>query len=134
MRWCRLSLLAAPLLCLGLGVQPALAQQAGCAFQLGFQTLHDLDPADVGACVDNQAFTADGDAQQHTTKGLMVWRKADNWTAFTNGYTTWINGPDGLVQRLNTQRFPWEGGPAAAGASAPAPPADMASLAQTMRQ
>ena len=35
-------------------------------------------------------------------------RKADNWTAFTDGYRTWINGPNGLEQRLNTERFEWE--------------------------
>ena len=45
---------------------------------------------------------------QQTTGGLLVWRKADNWTAFTDGYRTWINGPNGLVQRLNTERFEWE--------------------------
>lgn len=88
---------------------PAAAQTApACQFVLGFQTLHDLAPADIGDCVDNQAFAYNGDAQQHTTKGLMAWRKADNWTAFTNGYMTWINGPVGLVSRLNTDRFPWE--------------------------
>jgi len=55
--------------------------------------------------MDNQAFAGSGDAVQHTTKGLMAWRKADNWTAFTNEYTTWIDGPDGLASRLNTERF-----------------------------
>jgi len=79
-----------------------------CQFILGFQTLRNLDPQDTGYCVDNQTFAANGDAQQHTTKGLMAWRKADNWTAFTNGYQTWINGPQGLQERLNTQRFSWE--------------------------
>src|SRR5262249_6675345 len=34
--------------------------------------------------------------------------KADNWTAFTDGYRTWINGPLGLQERLNTGRFSWE--------------------------
>ena len=38
------------------------------------------------------------------------WRKADNRTAFTDGYRTWINGPNGLVDRLNSARFPWEAG------------------------
>lgn len=38
----------------------------------------------------------------------MVWRKQDNRTAFTDGYRTWINGPNGLQQRLNTERFAWE--------------------------
>jgi hypothetical protein len=49
-----------------------------------------------------------GDGLQSTTRGLMVWRKSDNWTAFTDGFRTWINGPSGVQERLNTQRFPWE--------------------------
>lgn len=88
---------------------PASAQQtAPCQFVLGFKTLHDLAPANIGDCQDNQNFADNGDAQQHSTKGLLAWRKADNWTAFTNGYMTWINGPSGLVSRLNVQRYPWE--------------------------
>jgi hypothetical protein len=86
----------------------AWAQAASCQFVLGFQALHDLAPGDIGDCTDNQASAANGDALQHTLKGLMAWRKADNWTAFTNGYMTWINGPSGLMSRLNTQRFPFE--------------------------
>ena len=108
----------------------AQSQAAGCAFQLGFATVHDLMPAQVGDCVDDEGHNPDnGDGLQHTTKGLMVWRKADNWTAFTNGYWTWINGPDGLAKRLNTQRFSWEANPdglpvvAADGIVATAPPA-----------
>jgi hypothetical protein len=108
-------------MCLSLA-GPAAAQQAPCQFVLGFKTLHDLDPGDVGDCVDDQVYVANGDAQQHTQRGLMVWRKADNWTAFTDGYRTWINGPDGLQARLNTARFPWETATnaAPAGSSAPA--------------
>lgn len=54
----------------------------------------------------------------------MAWRKADNWTAFTNGYWTWINGPNGLAKRLNSQRFSWEANPTALPlADAPAAPA-----------
>lgn len=89
---------------------PAAAQTppTHCQFVLGFQTLHSLDPADIGDCVDNQAFAPNGDAQQHTTMGLMAWRKADNWTAFTNGARTWINGPYGLQWRANTVRFCFE--------------------------
>jgi hypothetical protein len=85
------------------GPAPAL-----CQFVLGFKTLHDLASANIGDCVDNQAFASNGDAQQHTVKGLLAWRKADNWTAFTDGYQTWLNGPAGLVNRLNTQRYSWE--------------------------
>ncbi len=101
------------------------AQATSCQFVLGFQTLHDLDAADVGECVDNQSFAANGDALQHTTRGLMVWRKADNWTAFTNGYMTWINGPNGLASRLNTDRFAWE----AQATPTPAPTATAAAAA-----
>jgi hypothetical protein len=66
--------------------------------------------ATVGDCLQNEGFNpANGNAEQRTTKGLLVWRKADNWTAFTDGYRTWLNaGPRGVVQRLNTQRFAWE--------------------------
>src|SRR5439155_10452091 len=39
---------------------------------------------------------------------LLVWRKADNFTAFTDGYRTWVQGPFGLQKRLNTERFAWE--------------------------
>src|SRR6185437_1432282 len=102
--------------------QGAAQTTAGCQFVLGFKALRDLDPADIGDCTDNQTSASNGDAQQHTSKGLLAWRKADNWTAFTNGYTTWINGPDGVQSRLNTDRFPWEAAvPAAAPAPAPAP-------------
>lgn len=83
----------------------------GCQFILGFQALHDLDPTEIGDCIDNQAYSANGDAVQHTTKGLLVWRKADNWTAFTNGSHTWISGPQDLVSRPNSERYSWEANP-----------------------
>jgi len=86
----------------------ARAQTAPCHFILGFLTLHDLIADHVGTCIDNQGYASNGDAQQLTTTGLMVWRKADNWTAFTDGNRTWLMGPYGLASRFNTQRFPWE--------------------------
>jgi hypothetical protein len=52
----------------------------------------------------------------------MVWRKADNWTAFTNGSITWINGPEGVQDRPNDVRFLWE-----RESSPPAPPPPPAS-------
>lgn len=114
-----------------LGCVPVSAQSAsGCQYVLGFQTLHDLLPSVVGSCVDNQASAANGDAQQHSANGLLAWRKADNWTAFTDGFRTWINGPAGVQQRLNTQRYSWEGDAGAPGttiivstSSGSAPPA-----------
>jgi hypothetical protein len=95
---------------------PVAAQSTPCRFLLGFATLRDLiGPETVGDCLADQRFAEHGDAQQPTTTGLLVWRKADNWTAFTNGYTTWLNGPDGLQQRLNTELFSWESDAGAAG-------------------
>ena len=88
---------------------PRAAEAANCQFTLGFKTLHDLIPTVVGDCVTNEQHNpANGDGLQLTTRGLLVWRKADNFTAFTNGSETWVNGPFGLQVRLNTARFTWE--------------------------
>ncbi len=82
---------------------------AQCEFRFGFRILHDLIPGVVGECLANEQYNPEnGDSLQATTKGLLVWRKADNFTAFTDGYRTWINGPHGLQVRLNTERFSWE--------------------------
>lgn len=85
-----------------------ITQTGNCQFVLGFKTLHSLIPTISGDCIDNEQHGANGDGLQMTTKGLMAWRKADNFTAFTDGYRTWVNGPFGLQERLNTQRFDWE--------------------------
>ena len=96
-------------LLLALFMLPTSVAAAECQFVLGFATLRDLIGHEiVGECLENEHHGANGDALQQTTGGLLVWRKADNWTAFTDGYRTWINGPNGLVQRLNTERFEWE--------------------------
>ena len=84
----------------------------GCAFVLGFAQLRALVGAPAGDCTENEHFNPlNGNAEQATTGGMFVWRKADNWTAFTDGYRTWINGPQGLQSRLNVQRFAWERDP-----------------------
>lgn len=95
---------------------PAAAQQP-CRFILGFATLRDLIGAEkVGACLeDQQTNIENGNAEQRTSGGLMVWRKVDNFTAFTDGGTTWVNGPNGLQSRPNSERFSWERDPVQAG-------------------
>jgi beta propeller repeat protein len=82
-----------------------------CSFTLGFKALRDQIPQVVGECLENEWHNADnGDALQQTTGGLLAWRKADNWTAFTNGSITWLNGPCGLQTRPNAGPFySWEG-------------------------
>jgi hypothetical protein len=105
-----MSLLAALALTLGALLSISRPVQAqGCTFTLGFAALQRLIPSTVGACLENERHDpASGDALQRTTNGMLVWRKADNFTAFTDGYRTWVAGPFGLQQRLNGQRFPWE--------------------------
>ena len=77
---------------------------------LGFRSLAQLlGQKVVGEPLeDERCDPATGDALQATTRGLMVWRKADNCTAFTDGYRTWIWNEHGLLDRDNTTRFPWE--------------------------
>ena len=91
-------------------VTPSVSLAARLPIRAGLcKTLRDLIGHDiVGECLDNEHYNAIGDSNQHTTGGLLAWRKADNWTAFTDGYRTWVNGPNGLQQRLNTERFEWE--------------------------
>jgi hypothetical protein len=91
---------------------PASPAQADCRLVLGFKALHDLIPQIVGDCLENEHHNPEnGDALQQTTGGLLVWRKADNWTAFTDGSTSWINGPSGLQSRPNSgPLFAWETG------------------------
>lgn len=102
------AILTVPLLFAAVPAGPAAASQH-CRFVLGFHTLHEMIPNIVGECVTNQVHNPEnGDALQYTTNGMLVWRKSDNFTAFTNGYRTWVNGPFGLQTRLNTERFAWE--------------------------
>ncbi len=78
-------------------------------FVLGFRTLAGLIPEVAGVPLENEHHNpSNGDGLQMTSTGLMVWRKADNWTAFTNGWWTWVNGPYGLQDRPNENRFDWE--------------------------
>jgi glucose/arabinose dehydrogenase len=114
-------------LLLGLAPGVPVRAQAGCQYVLGFLALSQLIPQVMGPCVSNETPAPSGDSLQQTANGLAVYRAADNWTAFTDGFRTWINGPLGLQQRLNTERFPWEADSGAAGTTpapgpSPAPP------------
>jgi hypothetical protein len=85
------------------------ATSSECTVVAGFKTLHDQIPEIVGDCLEDEHFDPiSQNAEQRTTRGLLVWRKADNWTAFTDGKDTWINGPYGLQSRPNQDRFEWE--------------------------
>jgi hypothetical protein len=115
----RRPVLIALLLCVMLGAEPASTSPGAqeivaptsrpCAFRFGFKELADQIPNHVGECTSDEKHGANGDGLQTTTRGLMVWRKADNWTAFTNGELTWVNGPFGVWLRTNETRFCFEG-------------------------
>jgi hypothetical protein len=84
---------------------PVAAQS--CQYMFGFAALHNQVPAVVGDCTGNEVYNATGSTQA-TANGQLIWRRADNWIGFTNGYLTWVNSPTGVAVRLNTQRFAWE--------------------------
>ena len=108
-----------------------LQAQAPCQFVLGFAAVRQaVGPAIVGDCFADERFNpANGNAEQPTTGGLLVWRKADNWTAFTDGYRTWLNGPAGLQVRLNGDPpFPWEHDSASSPPPAPVPSSAQAAV------
>lgn len=93
----------------GGGAAQGVDGAGSCEFKLGFKALRDHIPEVVGDCLEDEHFNADnGNVEQRTSRGLLVWRKADNWTAFTNGSTTWLNGPLGLQSRPNGEQFAWE--------------------------
>ena len=106
----------------------ARAQEAGCQYVLGFLALYQLVPGMMGPCAGNETPSPNGDSLQQTANGLAVYRQADNWTAFTDGFRTWINGPFGGQSRLNTERFAWEPDASTAG-MAPAATFDPAKVA-----
>jgi len=97
-------------LALVLALATSFLADGECAFRLGFADLRQqVGPSAVGGCLEDEHHNPEsGDALQRTTGGLLVWRKTDNFTAFTDGHRTWINGPAGLQTRLNGERFAWE--------------------------
>ncbi len=108
------------LLLAALAISPSALAQTGPQFRFGFKALADQIPSVVGQPLEEEHIVANGDIQQRTTRGLMVWRKADRWNSFTDGSFTWILGPYGLQSRPNGESFAWEQ-PSAAPISAPQP-------------
>ena len=66
-----------------------MPRKAGMArLSAGFAALHDQILETVGEWRENEYFNlASGNAEQRTTGASLVWRKVDNWTAFTDGAT-----------------------------------------------
>ena len=95
-----------------LGAPGAAAAQ--CEFVLGFAAIRThitlSEGQDrVGACLQNERFDpVTGEATQKTAAGLLTWRKADNWTAFSDGLRTWVYSPYGLQARPAGDLLDWE--------------------------
>ncbi len=99
----------------------AAADHPDCEFVLGFASVQAMAPDTIGDCLDNEQHDpSDGITRQSTAGGVLLWDKATNWTAFTDGYQTWVNGPQGLQERLSIERFEWEPASIAVGATAEA--------------
>ena len=90
----------------------AAAERADCRFVRGFADFRRAAGADVvGACLADEAADPEtGDVRQPTTKGELVWRKADNAVIFVDGRGTWVLGPDGLPDRPGGGRPAWGSG------------------------
>ncbi len=84
------------------------AAQTSPQFRDGFKAIADQIPDVVGQPLEEEQIAPNGDILQRTTRGLMVWRKADRWNSFTDGSFTWILGPYGLQSRPNGESFAWE--------------------------
>jgi hypothetical protein len=108
------AVLAILILAISLAFSIPSAAAEECHFVLGFKALHDAIPDMVGNCTGAEHYNlVNGDSLQTTTAwhgkgGLLVWRKSDNWTAFTDGSNAWVSGPFGIRKRGNDERFPWE--------------------------
>jgi serine/threonine-protein kinase len=87
---------------------PALRPAPDCRFVRGFKALRDEIPEVVGACRENEQAQPNGDVLQTTSRGTLIWRKADGATMFTDGRTRWVRGPYGLQKRAERDRFAWE--------------------------
>ena len=84
--------------------------QVPCGFVGGFASLRALVGAEkVGGCLEDERVNPEnGNAEQRTAGGLLVRRAGEGVSAFTDGVTTWVDGPNGLQSRPNDNRFAWE--------------------------
>jgi phosphohistidine phosphatase SixA len=66
--------------------------------------------ATVGTCQENERqIPGNGNAEQRTSNGMMVFRALDQRVLFVGPTQTWINREGTVVTRPNDQRLDWEG-------------------------
>jgi phosphohistidine phosphatase SixA len=92
-------------------VAAASPSPVACEIVLGFAALRDLvGQAVVGQCLESERqIPSNGNAEQRTTNGLLVYRALDQQVLFVGATQTWIDRGGSVVTRPNTERFEWEG-------------------------
>ena len=84
---------------------------AQCEIRPRFRVLAEALPELIGNCVASEALNGEtGDIEQPVDGGVLVLRSADNTPVFTDGWQTWVAGPNGIETRLNSERLAWEPG------------------------
>lgn len=80
-----------------------------CHFAPAFTAITTVLSSTIGACLDEATVDRhSGDLIQNTQHGLLVQAHTTRFVSFSDGYHTWIIGPFGLQERLNSERFFWE--------------------------
>ncbi|MCL6647831.1 MAG: hypothetical protein K6U89_05810 [Chloroflexi bacterium] len=75
---------------------PVANAQAACQYVLGFAEFQGAIPTVVGQCAGPVVHNAQGDGYQLTANGVLVWRKATNFTGFSDGSNIWYATPTGV--------------------------------------
>jgi hypothetical protein len=72
--------------------------QVPCTIVGGFAALRDgVGAQTVGTCLEDERVNAEnGNIEQRTSGGLLLCRNGGPITAFTDGVTTWFDGPFGI--------------------------------------
>ena len=86
---------------------------AQCEIGPSFRVLAEALPDLIGNCVAPEALNGEtGDIEQPVDGGVLVLRSTDNTPVFTDGWQTWVAGPNGIETGLNSERLASEPGEA----------------------
>lgn len=82
----------------------AASPAAGCAYAPELEALvRALGRPVVGDCLEAPRRAPNGNLEQRTARGLLVWNAARSMAAFTDGASTWDGCPGGPRQRASNQ-------------------------------
>jgi hypothetical protein len=82
-------------------------QQQSCTWSATAEVVYYAMPDVVGQCTGSEQLNREtGLMEQRTSHGVMMRRPADGLTAFSDGTTLWVLGPDGAVNRSEGSQLP----------------------------